>query len=61
MKLCFYACTVFACIGYREVNMHGAVLGTTGLRLSSFPDRHGEERDQRAVYRLFPCSAQLAA
>ena len=30
MKLCFHACTIFSCIGYREV-MHGAVLSITGL------------------------------
>ena len=44
--------------------MHSAVLSTTGLRLTSFPDRHDEERGQLAVYRLIFCiiydSAQLA-
>ena len=30
VKLCFYACTFFACIGYCEV-MHGAVLSISGL------------------------------
>ena len=36
MKLCFYACTIFSCIGYREV-MHGAVLSNLVL-LTDFLD-----------------------
>ena len=47
MKLCFYACTVFACIGYREV-MHGGTHWTDccGLGLTSFPDCHGKPRQR---------------
>ena len=45
MKLCFYACKLFACIGYREV-MHGGTHWTDccGLGLTSFPDCHGKPR-----------------
>ena len=35
MKLCFYACTVFACIGYRGVSMHVAVLSSVAPIIGS--------------------------
>ena len=37
VKLCFYACTVFACIGNIEV-MHSAVLSITGLTCLTRPN-----------------------
>ena len=58
-----FLCIKFACVGYCEI-MHGAILSTTGLTLPNLvPRRHGEERDQPAVYHLFSCGAhdQLAA
>ena len=43
--------------------LSAALLSTTGLTMPYLvpSDRHSEEQDQLAMYRLFSCSAQLAA
>ena len=62
MKVCFYACTVFAWIDYREV-MHGAVLSTTGLITSNVVPRPPQWRTRPTchVSFFFSCSDQLSA